>query len=294
MNNPTGDLPVPASKLRIAFWLNLVFLVIEVVGGILTNSMAILSDAVHDLGDTGSIGFSWLMERYSRKGRTRALTFGYRRFSLMGALVSSLVLFFGSVFILTQAIPRLIHPQTVHPRGMLGLAVLGILVNGIAVWKLRGGRKINERVISLHLLEDVLGWTAILVVSILLLFFDLPFLDPLLSILITGFILAKIIPNIRQTVKVFLQYSPGDYDLREIEDLIRQNPRVADVHDLHIWSLDGSYTVLTGHVAFNQNLTLAELAREQKTIKDSLRELGIDHITLESEPHDKTCRDCTL
>jgi cobalt-zinc-cadmium efflux system protein len=212
----------------------------------------------------------------------------------MGALVSALVLFFGSIFILTQAVPRLINPQTVYPRGMLGLAILGIVVNGIAVWKLKGGRKVNERVISLHLLEDVLGWTAILLVSILLLFFDLPFLDPLLSILITGFILVKIIPNIRQTVKVFLQYSPGEYDLRQIEESIRQNPGVADVHDLHIWSLDGTYTVLTGHVAFSRNLSLVELDREQETIKDSLRDLGIDHITLESELHDKTCRDCKL
>jgi len=293
MNGP-GHRHPPATRIKTAFWLNLTFLIVEVVGGLLTNSMAILSDAVHDLGDTVTIGFSWMMEKISRRGRTPDLTFGYRRFSLAGALVSSAVLLMGSLFILSRAVPRLFHPQPVHPRGMLILAMLGVGVNGFAVLRLKGGGKLNERVIFLHLLEDVLGWAAILVVSIVLMVVNLPVLDPLLSLLITLFILAKIIPNLRETLKVFLQYSPQKPALDQIEDLIRKNPLVEGVHDLHIWSLDGSYSVLSCHVSINRNLSLLELDRERETLKKSLRELGIDHATIEIEPGDKICPDCKL
>ncbi len=189
------------SNLTIGFLLNLSFSIIEIIGGLLTNGIAILSDAVHDLGDTATIGFSWLMERYSSKKQTDKLTFGYRRFSLLGAITSSFVLLFGSMFILTQAIPRLFNPESVHPKGMLGLAIIGILINGIAVFRLRKGEKIDERVIFLHLLEDVLGWSAIMIISIILLFFDMPILDPLLSIVITIFIISKILPNIKKHPK---------------------------------------------------------------------------------------------
>ena len=281
-------------NIRIAFLLNLSFSVIELIGGLMTNSIAILSDAVHDLGDTASIGFAWLMEKYARKKRNDDLTYGYKRFSLVGAIVSSFVLLFGSVFILTQAISRLLNPQTVHAEGMLGLALLGITINGIAVFRLRKGQKINERVIFLHLLEDVLGWVAVLVVSILLLFFNIPILDPLLSIVITIFIISKIIPNIKQTLKIFLQYSPADYDLQELKKLILKNELVDDVHDIHLWSLDGHYTVFSCHVSSNQNLSLVELEDEKTKLKKILATHGIEHATIEFEPNTKVCKECGL
>lgn len=283
-----------ASNIKIAFFLNFVFSIIEIIGGLLTNSIAILSDAVHDLGDTASIGFAWLMENYSQKKRTDVLTYGYKRFSLVGAIVSSFILFLGSIIILSQAVVRLFNPQSVHAQGMLGLAVLGILINGIAVFRLRNGKKINERVIFLHLLEDVLGWVAVFCVSILLLFFDLPILDPLLSIVITIFIISKIIPNIKQTLKIFLQYSPADYDLQELKQLIMQNEWIEDVHDVHLWSLDGHYTVFSCHVAINQNLSLVELEQVKGKMKRILNSRGIAHITIEFEPDSKICDECGL
>jgi cobalt-zinc-cadmium efflux system protein len=283
-----------SSNLAHAFVLNLSFSIIEIIGGLLTNSIAILSNAVHDLGDTATIGFSWLMERYSRKKATDKLTFGYRRFSLVGAITSSFVLLFGSVFILTQAIPRLFDPESVHPSGMLGLAILGISINGIAVFRLKKGDKINERVIFLHLMEDVLGWSAILIISIIFLFFDLPILDPLLSIVITIFIISKILPNIKNILKIFLQYSPDDIDIKKIKELLIGNELIDNVHDIHLWSLDGRFTVLSCHIACNKNISLTEIEKEKTKLKRALNELGIQHITLEFEPNWKICEECDL
>jgi cobalt-zinc-cadmium efflux system protein len=283
-----------SQSLALAFILNLIFFVVEIIGGLLTNSIAILSDAVHDLGDTVTVGFSWLMERYAKKKATDKLTFGYRRFSLVGAITSSFVLLLGSVFILSQTIPRLFNPESVHPEGMLGLAILGILINGIAVFRLRKGEKINERVIFLHLMEDVLGWSAVLIISILLLFFDMLILDPLLSIVITIFIVSKIIPNIKNILKIFLQYSPDDLDIQKIKELLMRNDFIDNVHDIHLWSLDGRFTVLSCHIASNKDLSLTEIEKEKINIKRALNELGIEHITLEFEPNSKICKDCDL
>jgi cobalt-zinc-cadmium efflux system protein len=283
-----------SSNLAIAFVLNLSFFVIEIIGGLLTNSIAILSDAVHDLGDTATIGFSWLLERYSKKKATNELTFGYKRFSLVGAITSSFVLLFGSVFILTEAVHRLFNPEPVYAQGMLGLAIIGILVNGLAVFRLRKGKKINERVIFLHLLEDVLGWSAVLIISILLLFFDIPILDPLLSIIITIFIMSKIIPNIKNILKIFLQYSPDEIDLQKIKKLITDNELVDNVHDIHLWSLDGRFTVFSCHIASKKNISLVDLEKEKTKLKRALRELGIEHITIEFEPNSKICKECDL
>ena len=283
-----------SSSLVIAFILNLSFTILEIVGGILTNSIAILSDAVHDLGDTATIGFSWLMERYSKKKANQQLTFGYRRFSLVGAITSSFVLLIGSIFILVHAIPRLLNPEEVHPEGMLGMAILGIFVNGIAVFRLRKGQKINERVIFLHLLEDVLGWSAVLVISVVLIFYDMPILDPLLSIIITIFIVSKIIPNIKNILKIFLQYSPDDMDIQAIKEIIMKNEIVENVHDIHLWSLDGHFTVFSCHVSCKENITLVEIEQERKQLKRALNELGIEHITMEFEPNSKICAECDL
>ena len=179
-------------NIKVAFSLNLMFTIIEFVGGFLTNSMAILSDAVHDLGDSFSLGLSWYFQKIAKRPRTKNYTYGYKRFSLLGAIINSVILVVGSVLILMNAIPRLFHPQQPDVKGMLLLAVLGVIVNGAAVLRLRKGRSLNERVVSPHLLEDVLGWLAVLVGAGIMYFVDAPFIDPLLSIAISAFILFNV------------------------------------------------------------------------------------------------------
>ena len=281
-------------NIKVAFSLNLMFTIIEFVGGFLTNSMAILSDAVHDLGDSFSLGLSWYFQKIAKRPRTKNYTYGYKRFSLLGAIINSVILVVGSVLILMNAIPRLFHPQQPDVKGMLLLAVLGVIVNGAAVLRLRKGRSLHERVVSLHLLEDVLGWLAVLVGAGIMYFVDAPFIDPLLSIAILAFILFNVYRNIRQSLRIILQGSPDLVDVDEIEKAILKTDNVEGIHDLHVWSIDGEYNVLTMHVVLSTSLPMLQLHKLKIGIRGKLLSMGIQHSTIEFETPDEDCEmeDC--
>lgn len=270
-------------NIKVAFFLNLSFTVIELIGGVLTNSVAILSDAVHDLGDSFSLGMSWYFQKMAKKPRSKEYTYGYKRFSLMGAVINSVVLLVGSILILTRAIPRLFNPQHPDVQGMLLLAVLGVIINGLAALRLRKGSSINERVVSLHLLEDVLGWVAVLIGAGVMYFVDAPFIDPLLSILISLYILYNVYRNIRQTLRIILQGSPVELDLDQVKQTILEIDGVEGVHDLHVWSVDGEYNVMTVHVVLQSDFQPEAHHTLKLLIREKLSHLGIQHITMELE-----------
>jgi len=220
-----------------AFFLNVVFTIIEFIGGWLTNSTAIMADAVHDLGDSLSIGTSWGLNKLSDKDANRTFSYGYKRFSLLGALINGVVLTIGSVWILFEAIPRLAEPEMPQVEGMLLLSIFGMAVNGFAAYKLSEGNSLNERVLNWHLLEDVLGWVAVFIVSIVLIFKPWPILDPILSIGFTLFILFNVFRNLKETLMLFLQATPDQEQLANIRDDLLSNENVSDLHHFHIWSL---------------------------------------------------------
>lgn len=276
-------------NIRAAFFLNLSFTIIELVGGLITNSVAILSDAVHDLGDSFSLGLSWYFQKVAKRPRTKEYTYGYKRFSLLGAVINSVVLLVGSILILTHAIPRLFNPQHPDVKGMLLLAVLGVIINGMAVLRLRKGSSINERVVSLHLLEDVLGWLAVLVGAGIMYFVDAPFIDPLLSILISLYILYNVYRNIRQSLRIILQGSPSHLDMEEVKRSLLEIGEVQDVHDLHAWSVDGEYNVMTVHVVLRSALPMEAQHRLKLEIRDKLLSMGVQHCTIEFEVADEEC-----
>lgn len=280
-------------NIRFAFFLNLGFTLIELVGGLLTNSVAILSDALHDLGDSISLGLAWYFQKLSRKGSNQKYSYGYKRFSLIGAITNSLILVIGSLFILSETIPRLIEPQPANEIGMFWLAILGILVNGAAVLRLKNGNSINEKVVSLHLLEDVLGWIAILIGSILMYFFDLPFIDPLLSIIISIYILVHVVQSIRESMQILLQATPHDINTERIRERIMSVQGVRAIHDLHVWSADGNYHIMTMHVVLNDTET--DRIPVKLNIRKLLKEEHIEHATIEFELPDEHCHyeDCT-
>lgn len=269
--------------------MNLSFTIIELVGGLITNSVAILSDAVHDLGDSFSLGLSWYFQKVAKRPRTKEYTYGYKRFSLLGAVINSVVLLVGSILILTHAIPRLFNPQHPDVKGMLLLAVLGVIINGMAVLRLRKGSSINERVVSLHLLEDVLGWLAVLVGAGIMYFVDAPFIDPLLSILISLYILYNVYRNIRQSLRIILQGSPSQLDMEEVKRSLLEIGEVQDVHDLHAWSVDGEYNVMTVHVVLRSALPMEAQHRLKLEIRDKLLSMGVQHCTIEFEVADEEC-----
>lgn len=278
-----------SNNLKLAFFLNAAFTVFELIGGFYVNSVAIISDAVHDLGDTLSLGTSWYLQNKSRQGRNYKFSFGYKRFSLLGALINSLVLLAGSVYVITEAISRLVEPEYSDAGGMLIFALFGVAVNGFAAWKLSKGTSINEKVVSWHLIEDVLGWVAVLIVAVVLHFYNSPYLDPALSLLITLYILFNVFKRLKETLFIFLQGVPKEVNLEEIEQKLKAIPQIESLHHTHLWSLEGTDHVFTTHIKLKNITRFQQLLDVKRSVKDVLQEYKFDHYTIETELDEETC-----
>ncbi len=275
-------------NIRIAFYLNLAFAFVELIGGIITNSVAILSDTAHDFGDSISLAIAWALQKKSNKAKDDKYSYGYKRFSLLSSVILSAILLVGSILILKEAIGRLFNPQEVNAQGMLWLAILGIIVNGLAALSVKRGKTLNERAVFLHIMEDVLGWIGVLVISIVMIFVNLPILDPILSIGISIWVLFNVYKNIRATFNILLQACPKDVDVKKLTEEIKEIEDVLSIHDLHIWTQDGLSHVMTLHVVAEKNY---------ETIKIKVREIAktfnIDHVTIELEGEDSACEEKT-
>ena len=280
-----------SNRIGWAFFLNVSFTIIEFVGGVLTNSTAIMADAVHDLGDSLSIGLAWLLSKLGSKEPNGSFTYGYQRFSLLGALINGLVLIAGSLWVLNAAIPRLFEPQQPHAVGMFWLAILGVVVNGYTAFKLSHGKTLNERVLNWHLLEDVLGWVAVLIVAVTLMFVDWPILDPLLSIGFTLFILVNVVRNFIEAISLLMQGTPsGSLHSRVVEALL-EIEHVEETHHVHLWSLDGESHVLTAHLRLDKTVDSERQKEMKEEIGKVLDPFSFLHTTIEFEFPDEYCRD---
>lgn len=282
-----------SNRIGWTFFLNFGFTIIEFIGGWLTNSTAIMSDAVHDLGDTLSIGSAWVLNKLGKKQANSEFSYGFRRLSLFGALLNGLVLTVGSIWIMTEAIPRLFDPVMPEAEGMFLLAIFGVCVNGFAAYKLSAGETLNERILNWHLLEDVLGWVAVLIVSIVLMFAELPIIDPILSIAFTLFILVNVARNLWTTLKLFAQSSPDAGLSDKVKQALLKLNYVKDLHHFHLWSLDGESHVLTVHLTLVDRLNLDQQETLKLAIKTQLMEFKLEHTTIEFEWPDEICRDAT-
>lgn len=279
--------------LKTALFLNGGFAIIEFFGGIITNSTAILSDAIHDLGDAAAIGTAIYFEKISRKQRDEKYTYGYKRYSPLAALINTLILLVGSTVVLFQAIPRLLNPQPLHASGMMLLAVLGLLFNGVAVLRLRQKSSIvSQRAVMLHLLEDVLGWAAVLLGSVLIKLTGWTIIDPILSLGITAFILYNVFKNLKAIFYIFMQSAPDSVDENLIREKLMSLPQVVDVHDVHLWSMDENYHVATLHVVVPQGLGSIEQVALKQKISELMDDFDINHVTIEVEFDSETCQKC--
>lgn len=274
-------------NLLIALLLNLGFAVIELAGGFYTDSVAIFSDALHDFGDSVALGVAFYLQKISGKPRDEFYSYGYRRFSLLGALVVSSILLIGVALVMRESLERLFHPKSADAKGMLLIAIFGIIVNIFAALRVRKGSSLNERAVYLHLLEDALGWIAVLTSSIVMLFFHLPLLDPLLSLGISVFILFNIYKNLRRVVRILLMEVPGHVKLPEFESAVRALKNIQDIEDLHLWTLDGENHVLTMQVIVSDKLDFSTLRKIKKQIRQIAQEQGIYHSTIEFCGHDE-------
>ena len=277
------------SNIKVAFFLNLAFTILEIIGGFYVNSVSILSDALHDLGDSFSLGISWYLHGRSKKEADNKFTFGYSRFSILGALINSVILIAGSVYVIIEAVKRLIYPEPSDAQGMLIFAIIGIAVNGYAAFKLSHGTSLNERVVSWHLIEDVLGWVAVLIVSIVMMFTDAPYLDPALSLGITLFILYNVVKRLKETFVILLQGTPEGIDPEKIKMEILQVENVASLHHMNIWTLEGEHHVFTAHIKLDKTVAFTEMLNAKRKVKEVLKKYPFSHYTIEVEMNDESC-----
>lgn len=271
-------------NILIAFLLNFFFAIIEFVGGGLTGSVAIMSDAVHDLGDALSIGLSWFLEKKSRKQPDETYTYGYGRLSVLSSIITTMVLLAGSAFMIFGSIQRIIRPTSIDYNGMIGMAIFGVIINFGAAYVTREGDSLNQKAVNLHMLEDVLGWAVVLVGAIVMRFTDFAIIDPCMSIGVSIFILINCLGNLREATEIFMGKIPEGISVAEIKEHLSEIEGVKDVHHIHLWSLDGQVNFATMHVVTNQ---------EAKTVKAAVRkemeEHGFSHVTIEIEAFDEEC-----
>ncbi|MBQ7329864.1 MAG: cation transporter [Oscillospiraceae bacterium] len=273
-------------NILIAFLLNLLFSVFEFAGGIFTGSVAIVSDAVHDIGDAASIGISYFLEKKSKKQPDETYTYGYGRLSVIGSVITTLILLVGSCFVVYNAVCRIIKPTAINYNGMILFAVVGVAVNFCAAFFTREGDSLNQKAVNLHMLEDVLGWAVVLVGAVVMRFTDFAIIDPILSIGVAVFIFVNAVKNLKEALDLFLEKTPHGIDVREIREHILQIHGVLDVHHIHIWSMDGYHNYATMHIVTNGDPHAIKDA-----IREELREHGIGHATLELEGENEHCHE---
>ena len=266
------------TSIWLAFFLNLSFSVVEFIFGVIFNSSAVLADAVHDLGDALAIGVSACLETISNRQEDKRYTLGYKRFSLLGAMLTALILLTGSVMVLLENIPRLLSPQPVNYQGMLWLGFLAILINLLASMVVRKGQTKNEAILTLHFLEDILGWLAVILVACVLYVTDWYFLDPLLSLVISIFILSKAIPRFWSALKIFLDAVPEGVETSDLEKDLEALPNVKSVNQLSIWSMDGLENNAIVHICIEN---WEQMMETKEAVRQCLEERGVQNITIE-------------
>jgi len=276
-------------NIKIAFILNFIFALAEIAGSLYTNSIAILADALHDLGDSTTLAFAWWMEKLSGKREDQQYTYGYRRLSLLSALVSAIILLGGSIFIVSKSVQRILNPEPILTRGMLIFSILGMLVNGYAAIRTKRGENLNSQMVFWHLFEDALGWMAVFVVSIIMIFRPIDVLDPILSIGISGMMIINVGRQMKKIFHVFLQGVPPSVNLEAIKKEILKDKKIRDMHHTHIWSLDGSQHVLTTHIVLHSGSNKDDIRRIKNLIRSLTGKYHLFHSTIEFEYFEEDC-----
>ena len=273
-------------NILIAFILNLGFSIFEFIGGTITNSVAIISDSIHDIGDAMSIGLSYLLEKKSKKEANEEYTYGYIRYSVLGSIITTIILLIGSIIVIYNAIEKIINPVQINYNGMIIFAIIGTVINFVAAYFTKEGHSLNQKSVNLHMLEDVLGWAVVLIGSIIMKFTNIYIIDSILSIGIAIFIFINAIKNLKSILDLFLEKTPKGISIKEIKEHLLKINGVINVHHIHLWSIDGYNNYATMHVIAKGN------SKEIKDkIKQELKEHGVYHTTIELEENGEKCED---
>ena len=272
-------------NILIAFLLNVFFSIFELIGGIFTNSVAIISDAIHDLGDAISIGFAYFLEKKSKRKPDDKYTYGYARYSVLGATITNTILIIGSSIVIYNAVNRIINPVSINYDGMIIFAIIGAVVNFIAAYFTREGDSLNQKAVNLHMLEDVMGWVIVLVGAIFMKFTNISIIDPILSIVVAIFILINALKSCKAIIDLFLLKIPGGISVEQVKNAILDINGIKDVHHIHIWSMDGFNNYVTLHVVIDKN----DMENLKIKIKRKLQELDVVHSVIECEGLEENC-----
>ena len=266
------------TSIWLAFFLNLSYAIVEFIAGGIFGSSAVLADSVHDLGDAIAIGISALLETISNREEDRQYTLGYKRFSLLGAMLTAVILMTGSVLVILENITKIFHPQPVNDEGILWLGIIAVSINVLASLVIRKGQTKNESILSLHFLEDTLGWVAVILMAIVLRFTDWYILDPLLSIAISFFVLSKALPRFWSTLKIFLDAVPEGVDIQKIKTDLAELDHVASINQLNLWTMDGLEKNAIVHVCLKE---MEHMETCKESIRIFLKDCGFQNITIE-------------
>ena len=271
-------------NILVAFLLNLFFGIFEFFGGMMTNSVSIMSDAIHDMGDSLSIGVSLILEKVSKRKPDNKYTYGYVRYSVMGSLITTIILLVGSIFVVCNAVDKMFNPVDINYNGMIGFAIIGVLVNFLAAYFTKDGNSLNQKAVNLHMLEDVLGWIVVLIGAFVMKFTDISVIDPILSIFVALFIFVNASKNLIEVGTLFLEKVPDNVDIDEIRSHLLEIYGVGEVHHIHVWSIDGFTNYATLHIVCeNDDRYIKE------KVKESLKKHNISHVTIELEKVDEDC-----
>ena len=262
----------------VAFFLNLSYAIVEFIAGGVFGSSAVLADSVHDLGDAIAIGISAFLESISNREEDSHYTLGYKRFSLLGAMITAVILMTGSVLVILENIAKIFHPQSVNDEGIFWLGIIAITINVLASLVIRKGQTKNESILSLHFLEDTLGWVAVILMAIVLRFTDWYILDPLLSIAISFFVLSKALPRFWSTLKIFLDAVPEGVDIQKIKTDLAELDHVASINQLNLWTMDGLEKNAIVHVCLKE---MEHMETCKESIRIFLKDCGFQNITIE-------------
>ncbi|MGI6316826.1 MAG: cation diffusion facilitator family transporter [Christensenellales bacterium] len=273
-------------KILIAFLLNLSFAIFEFIGGAITGSVAIISDAMHDVGDAASIGVSYFLERKSKKQPDETYTYGYARYSVLGSVITTVILLFGSAIVIYTAIQRIFNPVEINYNGMIIFAIVGVLINSLAAHVTHEGDSMNQKAVNLHMMEDVLGWIVVLIGAVVMRFTDISILDPVMSIGVASFILINSMKTMKEVLDLFLKKIPNGISVEEIRERVSEIEGVVNVHHIHIWSMDGQSNYATMHIVTDEDVQIIK-----EHVREKLKENGIGHVTLELESKTEKCHE---
>ena len=266
-------------NLAFVFFMNLTFNLIVIIGGLATNSIAILADCIHDVSDTISIALAWVLEKISQKNPSKKYSYGYERFSILGAVIISVFVIIMGLVILNESIPRLFKPEGVDSGGMLILAVIGIIFKSLSVYRLHKGETFNEKAILFHQLGDIFEWITILILSLVLMFWKgAPNLDPYVSIGIAIWLIFNLGRNLYKSLEVLLQKVPDSFNSDKFQRQISGIDGVRNIEDYHIWSLDGIDTVMTVKVNVDYKKDTFQIKEE---IKEISKQYNVVDLTIE-------------